>query len=363
MKKGYALQAPDGVRKAVAGFLKTCLDKDVFDAVLVCVRSGSACSYVLVQEPSFLDTADCLPPVMPVQGGKAVMSFTRHGKGMRIGALLRPCEIRAAVELSKLQQTVPENISFISMDCEGVIPLSDWLSDPEAAGAADGSGVRELCSICEQFSFCEDDPVGKADLHIATMGVAKDRALLVPVSARGDEILQKLDLTPGEETTGWVEEVEKLRKKRREAREESFAELRKRVCGLDALSEVFGRCLECHACRTACPICYCRVCFAGSEPAGDAAVDYVRRAERLGGSCCLPEQLLFHLGRMSHMSLSCVSCGMCEDVCPVDIPVGSIFSMVGQATQGLFDYVPGRSAEADLPLKKFVLDELEDVED
>ena len=57
-------------------------------------------------------------------------------------------------------------------------------------------------------------------------------------------------------------------------------------------------------------------------PSAMSTVPHLRLTARCG---FLPEPLLFQLGRMSHMSLSCVSCGMCEDACPVDIPVGRIF--------------------------------------
>ena len=63
------------------------------------------------------------------------------------------------------------------------------------------------------------------------------------------------------------------------------------------------------------------------------------------------------------MSLSCVSCGMCEDVCPVSIPVGQVVSFVSEETRSIFDYVPGRNPEETLPLARYELEELTEVED
>jgi len=54
-------------------------------------------------------------------------------------------------------------------------------------------------------------------------------------------------------------------------------------------------------------------------------------------------------GRMSHMAVSCVSCGMCSEVCPVDIPVSVFFSTVGSSLEKAFDYVPGRDVEEAVP--------------
>ena len=63
------------------------------------------------------------------------------------------------------------------------------------------------------------------------------------------------------------------------------------------------------------------------------------------------------------MSLSCVSCGACEDACPMSIPVAQIFSMIADETQGLFDYVSGRNLEEPLPLVNYKEGELREVED
>ena len=38
------------------------------------------------------------------------------------------------------------------------------------------------------------------------------------------------------------------------------------------------------------------------------------------------------------VSDACVSCGTCEDACPVDVPIAQLFSMMGEQTQELFNY-------------------------
>jgi len=62
------------------------------------------------------------------------------------------------------------------------------------------------------------------------------------------------------------------------------------------------------------------------------------------------------------MSLSCVSCGACEDACPTSIAVAQIFSWVGSQNQEEFNYVPGRSANEPLPLRVYQDREFEEVE-
>ena len=63
------------------------------------------------------------------------------------------------------------------------------------------------------------------------------------------------------------------------------------------------------------------------------------------------------------MAISCVACGMCSEVCPVDIPVSSILLRVGDAIQKVFEYVPGKDVAEPVPLSTFIEQELEEVED
>ena len=62
------------------------------------------------------------------------------------------------------------------------------------------------------------------------------------------------------------------------------------------------------------------------------------------------------------MVLSCVSCGACEDACPMNISVAQAFSMVGDETQKDFGYTPGRSRQDPLPLQSFAKEEFCEVE-
>jgi len=91
------------------------------------------------------------------------------------------------------------------------------------------------------------------------------------------------------------------------------------------------------------------------------AEKYLGWAEKRGTIRMPTDTLLFHLTRMNHMAISCVGCGMCQEACPNDIPVSNIFRLVGSRVQKIFDYVPGRSLEEELPLATFKEDELQEV--
>jgi formate dehydrogenase subunit beta len=128
--------------------------------------------------------------------------------------------------------------------------------------------------------------------------------------------------------------------------------------GLRGLVDTFGRCIGCHGCKTVCPICYCQLCHFDSHNC-EREVDYFEgELRRKGGTRVPPDTVFFQLGRMAHMAISCVGCGMCTDVCPADIPVSTIFSKVAASAQATFDYRPGRDLAEEIPLRTFREEEL-----
>ena len=366
---GAVFPAEGGIEEGILDFIKQALSKGCFDAILTPVKvpAGDSFAYLLIQNESFLKDAHPLSPVMPVQGARAISSITKLGKGRRmIAAVMRPCEVRAAIELFKLGQAEMENVILISIDCPGALPLADWLKDQRKGEDTfkrlleqwNGEAVRPVCQICDKFST-----PGSEDLHIGILGVKDGSVLLIPHSSKGEDVLDKLGISPKEDVSGWTDRVSELTEERRERRGQAQKELEAQVVGLDKLLETFSNCINCHNCMRVCPICYCRQCYFDSDKMKFAFEDYLMRAEKQGGLRLPPETLLFHIGRMLHMSLSCVSCGTCEDACPMSIPVAQVFSMIADRNQEAFQYVPGRSREEPLPLRVYQEEELQEVED
>jgi len=366
--KGALFPAEGGVRERILAFLQKAISQGCFDAVLIPVRAPGTDSftYSLVRGESLLENAYPLPPVMSVQGAKAVSSLTGHGKGKKkIAAIVRPCEARATAELFKLGQVDLENIFLISLDCPGALPLADWAKDPQKTEEAfteilkgkASESLRPVCRICDRFSA-----TGAEDLHIGTLGAEKGGILLIPHSPKGEGILDCLGLTTEADISAWDAAVNSLTGQRKEQRQKFMEEFKSKTAGLDNLLDTFSQCINCHNCMRVCPICYCRQCFFDSDNMKFAFADYLNRAEMAGGLRLPPETLLFHIGRMLHMSLSCVSCGACEDACPTAIPVAQVFSLVGGQNQEEFDYVPGRSRDEPPPLRVYEEDEFEEVE-
>ena len=366
--KGAIVTAKSGMQKTIIGMLEKAIDKGVFDAVIMSMKvpAKDAFAYVLIKDKSLLKDASILPPTMFVQGAKAVSSVTRLGKGkMKIAAVLRPCEVRATVELVKLGQVDLENITIISMDCPGVLPSSDFLKDPEkniklfeeSAKKLDDKIMRPLCQICDKSSMVS------GDLHIGTLGAKKDTFFLISNTEKGDDVANKLGVNLKDNIEPWQAKAKTISEEKNKKRKKAHKELKAKVGGIDNLVETFSHCINCHNCMRVCPVCICRLCYFDSDKVKHPADDYLERAENKGSIRFLPDTTLFHMGRMMHMSISCVSCGACEDACSMSIPVGQIFSMIADETQKIFDYVSGRSLDEPIPLVAYKEEELIEVED
>jgi formate dehydrogenase subunit beta len=386
--KGKILPADEGSRKAVINFLKNSLEKNCFDVLLVPVKMPETKSYswILLKDQSLLEQADPLPPIMTVQGGNALSSVTKHGDtNLRIGALMRPCEIRAAVELFKLKQIDLDNVCLISIDCPGAMPLSDYMVEPDKIAEAFKTisekwviddALRPVCQICHRFSLASLLPslepesssdrieadLPSSDLHIGLIGTDDKSIILVPVTGIGKDLLEKLDLSAEDSLEDWESKAEKIRKAKLEKKEKFNQEWQSRIEGNDKFVAAFDECINCHNCMRVCPICYCQQCYFDSQFMNLSPEDYLERAEKRGALRFPLDTILFHLGRMSHMVLSCVACGACEDACPMSIPIAQIFTLVGDQTQKDFHYVPGRNRGEPLPLQDFVEDEFGEVE-
>ncbi len=331
------------------------------------MNEHGAVSYSLLTSVDEIKNACPLFPLMPVNAGKILSGFTlKESLKEPMAAVLRPCELRAFVELIKRAQGNLDNFLLISMTCGGVLTFnlltngnlnkqlpSYWESAKKAEIA---SGLRPTCTACEYFI------PEQADMIIATAAKKEiDHECHIFLNTKKGEDFAKD--APGEFVSEEVEteQTKKLLTARQEHKKKIYEEVEQNNAGLKSLVKTFAPCLNCHACSHACPICYCTLCDFESKIIEYSPASYDIELNGKGAMRIPPGTLFFHTGRMIHMAVSCVGCGMCSDVCPVNIPVASIFSKVGDSLQKLFDYLPGKDVEQPLPFGTFKTEEFAEI--
>jgi len=352
--------------QAVRGFLRSLMEKGIVEALFVPLEAGNGAIVPgLVTDPSRLSLANPLAPVMPINSARAVSALTGKATPATIGALLRPCELRALVELVKLQQANLENVILIGMDCPGTYESVDYKEGWHAGNgdlneyllsAKEGRNpaIRDL-SLRAACQMCTQPVPEKVSIHLHLFG--SDTTQGIPVTLE-ESIAARLNLgeVPGAGNDD-PKAVENLLAAHQQARDRELAAIRATLNSDGGMSSLFATCIHCLNCKTACPICYCKTCLFETEAFRHAPDYYLRSAQQQGAIRMPADTLLFHLTRMNHMSLSCVGCGMCTSACPAHIPVGTLFQAVASQVQQVFNYQPGRDVEEALPLISYQPDE------
>ena len=375
MKKTIIKVENNDFLESLRTFLKQQLESQFIDALLVpkMLPGGDGFVQSLIKSPLMLKETNPLAPTMAVQSAQILSDLTSNDFKGRIGAVLKPCELRAVVELTKFLQVNLDNIVTIGVDCPGTYEVKDYseMSNEDRKSAmqelinaiskgevkADNSTVlREACKICEY-------PVPlNADITIGLLGsdVSKEIPLIV-----GDkfekEFSEKLSLDlKDEEDTGREDTIQAAISKRREVRDKVLNEMKEQVNGLYKFLDTFSTCIRCHNCMNVCPICYCKECVFESSVFEHRSDQFLTWADRKGAIRMPSDTLIFHLTRLGHMATSCVGCGMCDSACPSGLPVSRLFNLLGKELQGMFEYVPGRDLGEEPPVSVFKEEELTD---
>ncbi len=348
-------------------FFKMLFSAGLVDLMYLPMRTpNGTITPALVSDPAMLVHADPLAPVMPVNGATQVGKLSIRTPRPRVGVVLRSCELRALVELVKLQQASMDDLLLIAIDCPGTYGVPEFLEKEKTQQAplwkelfqtALQKPTEQVIDLRQACQMCEQPAYEQADIVIELFSSDLDQAIRLTVK---DEIAGQLSLEPVEDNQR-AALLTKLVDARTAQRDIFFEEIRARMSGSENLSDVFAACIRCHNCMNVCPICYCKTCVFKSEVFDHEPMQYIPWVKQKGAFRMPADTMLFHLTRLNHMVLSCVGCGMCTEACPAELPVGLVFRAIGQRVQDTFDYLPGRNLEETLPLITFKADEWNEV--
>lgn len=374
MKNAIIKVKDQGPLKKMQEILSQLLEEKFVTAILVPRMLPSEDGFVqsLVEDPRLLEEVNPIAPTMAVQSARILSDLTSTPIDSQIAVVLKPCELRASVELAKFQQVKFENVVTIGVDCLGTFEVVDYakmvgevktspsevLLEGFKSGkikALDGYTFRKSCQICEF-----PRPLNP-DLSFGFFGYDPFEEMVISVGSRFEEELEdRLSLNfKDENLSGREEVIRKVTNNRRKERDRVFNQLKEQTNSMKKLMQTLSTCTRCHNCMNVCSICFCKECIFKSSTFEHRSDQFLKWAERKRAIRMPTDTLMFHLTRLNHMATSCVGCGMCDSACPNELPISSLFSLIGSELQEMFDYVPGRDLEEDPPVSTFKESELQ----
>jgi ferredoxin len=102
--------------------------------------------------------------------------------------------------------------------------------------------------------------------------------------------------------------------------------------------KTFEPCTHCYACREACPLCSCSVCFTDKN-----MPRWVEHTPKPSSN------MMWHMIRAFHHAGRCVDCCECQRVCPEGIPMHLLDLCIGQNVEEMFGFVTGAEENAKWP--------------
>ena len=236
-------------------------------------------------------------------------------KGKKVGVVVKGCDSRSVVELLQEKLINRDNVKVFGMPCTGIVDLAKLRKALEGKGVSMG----RVQSVEESGNGINVTIDGNAySFPMGEVAADKCQRCLYPNALLSDHFIGDT-LPPAA----------------------SASEIAPDLAMLDSMSLPermafwryhMDRCIRCHACRNACPMCVCR----------DHCIAQSREPHWISQEDSVTEKLMFQVVHASHLSGRCTECGECERACPMGIPDAGIETTHEQGDPGIVR-VPGRN--------------------
>lgn len=309
MNTNWMIQTHGDPLGALQKFVRMLWEQTGLDAMVVAPSNGKS----MLESPDELEYVNPFQPLMKLNTSRLVVETARKRPGKRLGAMLRPCEMRALNEMAARGAVKRGDVLAICTDCLGTFPAEEyeWRTERSPKGLtketlqfAPQGGIsayryRPACQMCAEPGATE------GDVNIGVFGLSVRQSMLV--NAHNGSVVLK-SITDGWATDDLVSKREqtlaKISERHVRTRERVLESLDEGLpADLQGLLAQFEACGDCQACMNVCPIC------SVDEPRKTADGRLVR------------EDVVNWL-------LSCAGCGMCEQSCPQHQPLSAVFSHI-----------------------------------
>ena len=279
-----------------------------------------------INHPELLREVNPFKPLMISNSALIIPDFLFQNPGTMLGAILRPCEMRALTEMVKLKPFSTNHLLTICFDCLGTYPSDEYLSYVDRKGSSE-SLSQEAMQFARQggivsyryrnaCQMCTAQDAKEADLSIDVLGLPVRQYILI--HTKDESLAQKLQLekiTDGIADVDSIQQHEWMVSKIAERNDHVRIRIQQALTdilpkNIDELVSQFETCDTCQNCLDVCPIC---------------KVDFPHR----------DNNGLFKKVDVVRWLISCSGCGVCEQVCPRDLPLSAIFGFIQQQLKAL----------------------------
>jgi formate dehydrogenase subunit beta len=319
MNTAWLLHTQPDVLSRLEGFLKALWKPAGLEGMIFPQREvgRSGLRARVAESASQVRGVDPFAPILAPHTVALTAELARRHPGLRLAAIVRPCELRALRTLARRGSMPDEHLLLLGVDCVGTYLPEEYRWRAEKWGAeeltnevlrfAPQGGIltyryRRACQACTH------SVVQGAELAVGIFGAPVGRGLLV--MARDSEVARRLRLdeitdreAPASLLGRRVRMRETLVARRGAVRARFLAGLPSWLpANVHQLVGFLGTCSPCRACWQACP----------QGPNGVGLLGQGREVMK------------------AHRWLAdCVECGACEDACPRGLPLTAVFARIG----------------------------------
>jgi formate dehydrogenase subunit beta len=285
-------------------------------------------------------------PLMEINIASLIPDLLANHPDEKIGVLLRPCEMRALIEMTKHSSVKIDRLLTISVDCLGTFPADEYQWRLERTGKSYpdqeinvNKSSDDLASEALKFArqggivpyryrpacqVCISPAAKEADINIHTIGLPVRQQILVVLNDTTFATrFNNMPLTYSGADEDLILQHERIVSKKIEQHQRTLERIIIGLSGLlpsnlDAVIHQLESCGDCQNCMDVCPVC---------------SVD---RPTRYSDGH-------FDRSDIVRWLVSCAGCGMCEQSCPNHLPLSAIFAHIRQQLDQEWEYNPARA--------------------
>lgn len=337
MTRQWLLETQGEPLETVQEFIANIWEQADIDRMLLPIKSEQPPYWhsILEEDTQSLKRFNPFAPLMIQNAAKQIPQILQEYPDLKIGAFLRPCEIRSLIEMGKHEKMNREEMLTISADCLGTFPDDEYswrverkgspekLSQDSVKFSRQGGIVsyryRAACQACQM-------PIARsADINIGVIGLPVRQHMIVTTPNGISDSIDFDRLTHGNAPADIIAQHEEMAQKVLHRRTSTRERISRALAdnlpeNIDEIITQFKNCGDCQICMQGCPICEVIM------PQKDATGKYLA-------------------GDILQWLTSCVGCGVCEQACPTHEPISIMFSYLRSQIPELAEYIPGSLME------------------